>query len=474
MTEPVLLGIDVGTTYCKATVVSVTGFELSRGRRRTPWRLVPTGAEIDQDALLGAVVAAAREAIDDGPAGAIAAVGVTSMAETGFLLDAAGRALHPAIAWYDTRSAPESERLIDDLGAERFSGRTGLRPGPMPTIGKYRWLRDHVPVSARGVRWLSVADLVVRSLGGAEVAERSLASRTGFLDQGSGDWWTEALAWAGLGRDLLPPLVNAGEPVGRVAPGSLPGAEGAVLAVAGHDHLAAAVGAGAVRDGDVLNSCGTAEALVRSVPSRLPEDVVRDAVATGVSVGVHIIPDRQALLAGSLCGMILQRFLDLLGVPESGRAELGRLAIAAPPGAGGLIVRSGANEIATLEGIGRDAAPGLVWRAALESVQRETGILLSAIEAVAGATERVVVVGGWSQDPAVRVVKAAMLGPFEVPEVHEAGARGAALIAGIASGFFADVFHLPDPVAERSTPDRSPYQAAELRTARSTSRSTGI
>lgn len=466
MTEPVLLGIDVGTTYCKATIVSINGFELSHGRQRTPWRLVPTGAEIDQDALLSAVAAAARGAIDGGPSGTIAAVGVTSMAETGFLLDAAGRELYPAIAWYDTRSSPQGERLVDDLGAERFSGRTGLRPGPMPTIGTYRWLRDHVPVSARGVRWLSVADLVVRSLGGAEVAERSLASRTGFLDQGTGDWWTDALAWAGLARDLLPPLVDAGEPVGRVAPGRLPGAEGAVLAVAGHDHLAAAVGAGAVRDGDVLNSCGTAEALVRSIPIRLPEDAVRDAVATGVSVGIHVIPDRQALLAGSLCGMILQRFLDLLGVPESGRAELGQMAVATPPGAGGMIVRSGANEIATLEGIGRDAAPGLVWRAALESVQRETSILLGAVEAVAGATERLVVVGGWSRDPAVRAVKAATLGPFEVPVVREAGARGAALIAGIASGFFADIRHLPDPsVGERVTPDGSAYRSDERRTA---------
>ncbi len=464
MKEPVLLGIDVGTTFCKATIVSAEGVELSQGRQRTPWQPVPTGAEIAADALLGAVAAAARAAIDQRPSGTIVGVGVTSMAEAGFLLDAAGRPLFPAIAWYDSRSAPESERLLDELGADRFSGRTGLGPGPMPTIGKYRWLRDHVPATAKGARWLNVADFVVRALGGAEVAERSLASRTGFLDQQTGRWWPEALAWADLDVDRLPPLVHAGEPVGRVAGGGLVDAEGAALAVAGHDHLAAAVGAGAIRDGDILNSCGTAEALVRAVPGRLPEEVVRAAVATGVSVGIHVVPDRQALLAGSRCGMVLQRFLDLLGVPESDRAALGRAAIAAPPGAGGMIVRGGADEVAALEGIGRDATPGLVWRAALEYVQRETARLLGAVEAVAGAAERLVVVGGWSRDPALVEVKRAILGPLEVPVVAEAGARGAALIGGVAAGLFPDVLHLPEPpAADLSIHLGSPSRVAELR-----------
>ncbi len=447
MKEPVLLGIDVGTTFCKAAIVSADGVELSQGRQRTPWQPVPTGAEIAADALLGAVAAAARAAINQLPSGVIVGVGVTSMAEAGFLLDAAGRPIFPAIAWFDTRSARESERMFEELGADLVSGRTGLGPGPMPTIGKYRWLRDHEPATVKGGRWLNVADFVVRALGGAEVAERSLASRTGFLDQQTGTWWPDALAWADLDVDRLPPLVNAGEPVGRVAGVGLVDAKGAVLAVAGHDHLAAAVGAGAVGDGDILNSCGTAEALVRAVPGRMAEEVVRATVATGVSVGIHVVPDRQALLAGSLCGMVLQRFLDLLGVPEADRGALGRAAIVAPGGAGGLIVGMGAEDVAVLEGIGRDATPGLVWRAALEYVQRETARLRDAIEAVAGRAERLVVVGGWSRDAALLEVKRAILGPLQVPVVAEAGARGAALIGGVAAGLFLDVLHLPGPPA---------------------------
>ena len=47
-----LLGLDVGTSAVKAAVVDAAGNELSHGRAPTPWRPVPTGAELDPDALL--------------------------------------------------------------------------------------------------------------------------------------------------------------------------------------------------------------------------------------------------------------------------------------------------------------------------------------------------------------------------------------------------------------------------------------
>ena len=65
-----LLGIDVGTSACKAAVVDARGVELAHGQVPTPWEPVPTGAELDADALLAAVVGAAREALERAPEGA--------------------------------------------------------------------------------------------------------------------------------------------------------------------------------------------------------------------------------------------------------------------------------------------------------------------------------------------------------------------------------------------------------------------
>jgi sugar (pentulose or hexulose) kinase len=72
------------------------------------------------------------------------------------------------------------------------------------------------------------------------------------------------------------------------------------------------------------------------------------------------------------------------------------------------------------------------------------------IESVAGPTRRLVASGGWARDRAVRTVKRELLGPFEQPPVTEAGARGAALLAGVAAGVFPGTDELPRPGAREA------------------------
>jgi sugar (pentulose or hexulose) kinase len=447
VSEELLVGIDVGTTSCKAAVVRAgDGVEAAHGAVPTPWTVVPSGAELAPARLLDAALAAAAEALAAAPDGPVLGVGVTSMAETGVLLDRHGRPVAPAIAWHDARGEAEAARLAADLGAERFSARTGLPVRALFSIAKYAWLRANHPEVAGAVRWLGVAEWVVHGLGGRQVAELSLASRTGLLDLERRAWWEEACAWAGAPPGLLAELVQAGSPAGRADGARLPRLAGATLTVAGHDHLSASVGAGATRPGDLFDSSGTAEALIRAVPPPVaPADVAR-LVAGNVTVGWHVLPGQHALLGASRAGLGLRRFLDLLGVDEQGRAELDRAAAAAPPGSGGLAVRDVFGETAALEGIGADPAPALVWRAALEAVTQRAAELRAHIESVAGPSRRLVLAGGWARSPAARSVKRALLGPFEWPRVTEAGARGAALLAGVAAGRYAGIGDLPETI----------------------------
>ena len=442
MTEELLLGLDLGTTFAKAAVVTADGRERSHGRAPTPWRRVDTGAEMDPDSLVREAVAAARQALDAAPGGRVVGVGVCSMAETGALLDAAGEPVVPMIGWHDTRGGSEAEEVGAAMGSERFSERTGLPVSRLCTLSKYRWLRANVPAAARGVRWLNVAEWVVKALGGAEVAELSLSSRTGFLDLDRRTWWEGALEIAGAPSNFFPEPVSAGEPAGRIAE-VLPEAADAVLTVAGHDHPCASVGAAAIRRGDLFDSCGTAEAFVRPVDRRLGAGDVRRAVAGGATVGWNAVPDQQALMAGFVSGLALRRFLSLLGVDEHEREALEAAALAVPPGAEGVTVTGVTDDRATLEGIPASAGPGHVWRAAVEAVARHGADVLATIRSVAGDPARLVVTGGWARSPTVRAVKRAVLGPFEEPVVREAGARGAALIAGIAAGVFKGFDDLP-------------------------------
>jgi sugar (pentulose or hexulose) kinase len=437
-----LLGLDAGTTAVKAAVFHTSGRELAQGRALTPWRTVPTGAELDPDELLAAAVAAAREAVAAAGGGQVAAVGVTGMAETGVLVDGHRRPAVPSIAWHDTRGEEEAGRLAREL--PEFRRRTGLPVRAMCTLVKYRWMRDHWPDTARGVRWLNIPEWIVLGLGGEPTAELSLASRTGFYDLHERRPWADALDWADAPPGLAPDAVPAGTPMGTAT-------DGGVLTVGGHDHPAAAVGAGAAGDGDVLNSCGTAEAFVRST-APLPPDRVAHAVESGFTVGWHAAPGRQALQGGVWTGSALECVLALVGVRPEQRDEIEAAALAIerargggarghePAGAGARLVVHGLEgepgDPLTLEGIDHDASPAAAYYAALDAAGAAGARLLARLAAVAGAARRLVVTGGWATGVAAQAVKARHLGPFELSPGISQGARGAALAAGRAAGLW--------------------------------------
>jgi sugar (pentulose or hexulose) kinase len=430
VTDALLLGIDVGTSACKAAVVDAQGAELAHGQTPTPWEPVPTGAELDAETLLRAVAQAAGEALDRAPAGDVAGIGVTSVAETGMLLDETGAVLHRPVAWHDSRGAAEAEAIARDL--PDFTDRTGLPASALCTLAKLKHLGTD-----GAARWLNVGEWIVHRLGGRQVSELSLSSRTGLLDLEPAAPYADALAWAGLPADLMADVVVAGTDSGRSDGAALPGTEGAVLTVAGHDHLVAGVGVGVIAPGDVLDSCGTAEALVRVAP---PQDAAarRRAAQAGVTVGWHVAEGRQALLAGVWSGLALREVLDQLGTD---RDELSAGAIAIAPG------EAPALEL-ELHSLDRaavrlpDAAPAAVWRGAIDIVAREVAQLIAQIDEVAGPHTKVVVTGGWARDAAVFDAKR-RLGAIEAPPVAEAGCRGAALLSGVAAGLYESADDLP-------------------------------
>jgi sugar (pentulose or hexulose) kinase len=428
-----LLGLDVGTSAIKALVLDTDGHDLAHSREPTPWRRVDTGAELDPEALVVSTISAARAALIAAGAGRVAGVGVASMGETGTLLDGADRPLVPSIAWHDSRGAPEADDLAARLGEEEFAARTGLPVTSGPTLVKYRWMRANWPAATRGVRWLTLAEWIVLALGGDPTAELSLASRTGFYDLHDRRPWSDALDWAGAPLELISEPVAAGTPMGRVG-SALEGARGAVLTVGGHDHLAAAVGAGAVADGDVLDSCGTAEAFVQAT-SPLAREAVGRAVRSGLEVGLHAVEGKHAVIGAVPSGTAFEHMLSLLGVQPSDRERLEVAALEIERRDARTLSVTGLAEAGlTLRGIGRDASPAAAYHAVLDAAGAAGADVLARMAAVAGPARRVVVAGGWAAGAAARAVKERHLGPVRYLPPTFTGARGAALAAGRAAG----------------------------------------
>ncbi|MCW2943926.1 MAG: xylulose kinase [Actinoallomurus sp.] len=428
-----LVGVDVGTSSVKVAVCAAEGRELAHGSAPLAWRTTPFGTETDPERVLSAVRAALAEALTRSPEGHVVALGVASMAEVGVLLGSDDRPVAPLIAWHDSRDRDQAARLAADLGEKEFAAATGLPLGTQWSLTKHRWLRDHGDGVERAVRRLNVAEWVVYALGGEQASEYSLASRTGWLHLRDRTWWAPTLEWSGADTGLLPPLAQAGTPLGRVAPDRAGDRlAGAVLTIAGHDHQAAAVGAAATGDGDVLDSCGTAEALVRTVPAPLPEPAVVELTRHGVTVGWHALPGRLSVLGATRGGLLLQHVLRLLGQGRDDLPGLDRAALAAEPGP--LSVRLAGDGTATISGAGRDVTPAAVWRAALDEATAEAARLQKIVTGAAGEYGRVVMTGGWAHSEAMVTLRRRAFGNARRSEVVEAGARGAALLAGQAAG----------------------------------------
>jgi sugar (pentulose or hexulose) kinase len=438
----VVIGLDIGTTSSKAVIQRAPGQDAYYTEQPTPWHTHPDGrTEIDPHRLtsvavdlIGAAVRIAEQAMGQPR---VRAIGVTGLAESGVLLDAARRPAAPAIAWFDHRGTRELDQLACQAPgfASAFAGTTGLPWSSQASLAKLLWLRSTGHPTGPAATWLSVPEWIVFALGGDQVREPSLASRTGLIDQGTGTPWPDALAAAGLSATILPPERLAGQPAGRPTHHHAPAsAEGAILTVAGHDHPVAAIGVGATGPDELFNSSGTADVLARSVPGTLTAAQRQAVVAAGWSAGRHVRPDTSLLLAGVSGGLLLRRVLTALGAEtEPARTALDQASLDLHELPAGLSVTGdGRCQDDVVLRIQDGATPAAIWAAAVRYTTTQAGRLLDDIEKVVGPHRRAVAAGGWTQMASVRAAKAAALAGLSFSPVIQPGVTGAALLASYA------------------------------------------
>lgn len=455
-----LLGIDIGTTLTKVGVVGVDGSEIVQSAEPTPWHRDATGGYFFPEVLLDTVLRCTAATITQSPSGDFIGVGVTSMAETAVLLDESSTPVGPAIAWFDVRAREEFARMKRDLGADIVARTTGLATSQIPTVATIQWLRHHVDESRTAVSFVAVADWIVSHLCGELFAEMSLASRTGALDIVGRQWWGSAVEWVGLRTDDLLPLRQAGTPFGTVTI-DYPGLErlrGAVVTSAGHDHLCASVGVGVNHSGSALDSCGTAEALLRPASPSLISDVSQGH-PMGIEVGWHVIADHYALIGGLSLGLNLLPVLEKLGVESRGGQtvlDVGALALLKQVGDVGEVgerlgVVSALRErldvvemVSAYEGV----SPEQIWLNVMRTAVVGAHRLFTGLVELGGPISEVRISGGWSRNPVLRVLKSQVFPPLSYPLVKESGIRGAALLAALAAGVYADPLDLPGPAID--------------------------
>lgn len=347
-------------------------------------------------------------------------------------LDAARQVIRPAKLWNDTEAAPDADRLLGQLadGARGWAEACGTVPVASLTISKLAWLRRTEPDS-----WSQLAHVVLphdwltaRLTGGLATGhlatDRGDASGTGYWSPATGRYRHDLLALVDADRDwadAVPVVLDGHDAAGEWA--------GAVVAAGTGDNMAGALGVG-LRPGDVAVSIGTS-GTVYSVSDRPTADP-SGAVAGFADAAGRFLP-LVCTLNATRVTEVVRRLLDV------DHARFDELALAAPPGSGGVTFlpyldgeRTPNRPAATgiLAGLRGDFDRERMARAAVEGVV--CGLLdgLDALAAFAPTGGRLVVVGGGARSRSYPAVLADLTGrEVVVPRAHEQVAAGACVQA---------------------------------------------
>jgi sugar (pentulose or hexulose) kinase len=441
VSNALIAGLDLGSTGVKILISDSVGNEVLVRQLPTPWISGPGGTtSMTADDLITTVTAlldaVAKELMArHGDTARVEAIAVSGMGESGVLVDSDGSAVTSAIAWFDPRGQQQVDELPESI-ASQFAGRTGLPLGVQVSVIKLLHLRDK-GVELAGTRWLNLPEFVVTALGGDAVSEYSLASRTGLLDQDTATPWVSMLDYLGVDENFLPPLINAGTRLGTASSGAVPEVfRGAILTVAGHDHLVSAVSSGDFPADRFHVSMGTAEVLLRMIEHPLPFDTRERLAHWLINCVRHVVPGTWVLVAGVKTGLVMRRMLQLYGVNDrEGRDALDEQVMALPLEGNlqrGDIEVSGARNddgVLKLTVHADGASPAEVFGAALRHGNDELQVLIDAMDREIPPAQSSLLTGGWASMRAVQRARAAVLPRPEVSTRSQDTAYGAALFA---------------------------------------------
>lgn len=431
--QEILIGVDIGTSRLKAVATDLKLQVLAEYAEPTPWKHIKNFSEIDMVLLAQTVITVASKAAEIA-GGKVIAIGFTGFSETGVLIDSAGRPLAPGLAWHDPRGI--TEPILKELGDFEFRARAGAQLNEIVTISKVLWFNENYPESKRAKYFLSAPEWVAYCLGAEMVNELSLVSRTGFFDVESRKPWEEAIALVGGGKDFLARLVVAGEAIGVVNNEAPENLRGAIITIAGHDHFTAAYYCGAINEGSLFDSMGTAEALLRTFKAPLKREAIAELAAANVGLSCSVIADHYTLLGALPTGLTLERACALVGMTSRDqKIALGNAALAIDPTASAMRVVNNYHGL-SVTNLDDAVSPAALFRATVEHLVDDSAEMIALIEKFTGKADNVVIAGGWIKNPVIAFAKERQFGSYQVSDAQEAGATGAAEFAGIAAGKF--------------------------------------
>ena len=450
-----VLGLDIGTSVTKAALFDRSGREVAVASGRTRViSLHPGWYEMDAEEQRAAVVSACRQVLAGRDPADVAALAITGVMIGGWLIDGDGAVVRPGILWNDGRTQALVDRLTagnPTLFSQIFdsSGQVMQLGCTLPVLA---WLAENEPQSvARATAILTAADYIRLWFTGAVATDETEAA----IAPGSARaraFNPDLLKLFGIERlgHLLPPVRRSADHAGtlaRAAAETIGLKPGTPVAMGAGDTPACVLGAGASSPGIACSVVGTT--CLNGVVSDTPVFTPRD-----MGILFTVPGDLWMKTVVNVAGTTnfdwgLQAFCpDLIGAPDA-YEKLGELAGGSPAGARGvgyvpylshigiIAPRLEPGARAGFFGLNPDHGRADMVRAIYEGLAYAIRDCYQRIDQPASSIR---LVGGGARSPFWAQMIADVTGlPVEIPEGSEFGAKGAALLAATAIGWFPDI-----------------------------------
>jgi xylulokinase len=445
------LGLDVGTGGSRALLVDSKGrVQFSHVAPHEDMRMPkPLWAEQDPDdwwnASRLAIQGVLQKAEVDGSA--IKGVGLSGQMHGLVLLDHNHSVIRPALIWCDQRSQKQVDDIESALGKERILDWIANPVLTGFTLPKLLWVRDNEPEKYEHIRQILLPKDYVRfKLTGEFATDVSDASGTALFDVLHRQWSDEMIGALRLEKTTLPPSHESSEIVGKITrdAAALSGLEAGTPVVAGAgDQAASAIGNGIVEPGAVSCTVGTS-GVVFAFLERPTYDV-----KGRVHTFCHAIPNAWHVMGVTQgAGLSLQWFRNRLA-QDSLYDELTADAALSPAGAHGLFwlpylmgersPHADANARAGWIGLTAKHQSSDLVRAILEGVCYSLRDCLEVIREMDAKPTVARLSGGGAKSPLWHQLFADIFNiRVTTLESQEGSAFGAALLAAIGTGLFAD------------------------------------
>lgn len=456
MTKKYVLALDQGTTSSRSilfdetsNIVAVAQKEFTQIFPKPGW--VEHNANEIWSTQIGTMAeVVANAGIDPSE---IAAIGITNQRETTVVWEkATGKPVYNAIVW----QSRQTMGICDDIKAkglaDKFRQKTGLVVDAYFSGTKVKWILDNVEgarakAEAGELLFGTIDTWLIWKLSGGKVhvTDYSNASRTLMYNIRDLKWDDELLEILTVPKSMLPEVRPSSEVYGLTAPAVFQGAEIPIAGAAG-DQQAALFGQTCFRPGMAKNTYGTGCFMLMNTGSELytSKNGLLTTIAWGIEGKVEYALEGSIFVAGSAVQW-LRDGLKAIEAAQDSEYYAGKVSDAEGVYVVPAFVGLGApywdmKARGAILGLTRGTTKGHIIRATLDSMAYQTKDVLGAMEADSGIKLQALKVdGGAVANNLLMQFQSDILDvPVDRPVVTETTALGAAYLAGLAVGVWAN------------------------------------